>query len=143
MGNSIRSFEDLECWKASREVRRYVMEVIKKFPSEEKYALIDGMRRSSRSITENIAEGFGRYHYGENIQFCRISRGSLHELIDQFISALDDNYINSDEYDKGREMINKAITILNGYINYLDKAKSSYKNKSSNNLNEDQIPYNE
>jgi len=143
MGKTIRSFEDLECWKACKEVRRFIMKVIKKIPPEEKYALADGMRRSSRSTTENITEGYGRYHYGENIQFCRISRGSLHELIDQFISALDDNYITKQEYDKGRELINKAITILNGYINYLGKAKSSYKNKSSNKLNEDQIPYNE
>ncbi len=129
MGNMIRSFEDLKCWKACREVRQFVMKIIKKFPPEERYALTDGMRRSSRSTTENIAEGYGRYHYGENIQFCRISRGSLYELIDQFISAFDDNYITKMEYDKGRELINKAITILNGYINYLNKAKSTYKNK--------------
>ena len=98
MKKKIESFEDLECWKACRKVRKYVIEIIKKFPPEEKYALTDGMRRYSRSTTENIAEGFGRYHYGENIQFCRISRGSLHEFNDQFISALDDSYITEEEY---------------------------------------------
>jgi len=64
-----------------------------------------------------------------------------HEIIDQFISALDNNYITQQEYDEGRKMISKAITILNGYINYLDKAKSNYKNKRSNSINEDQTPY--
>lgn len=142
MKNSIRSFEDLECWKACRELRMYVMELIKKFPPEEKYALTDGMRRSSRSTTDNIAEGYGRYHYGENIQFCRISRGSLYELIDQFISALDDDYISKVEYEDGRKLIDKAIPILNGYINYLKKAKTTYKNHIPNTINEDEIPYN-
>lgn len=144
MKNSIRSFEDLECWKACRELRKYVMTTIKKFPPEEKYALTDGMRRSSRSTTENIAEGYGRYQYGENIQFCRISRGSsLYELIDQFIAALDDEYIKEIEYGEGRKLVDKAITILNGYINYLRKTKTNYKTNNPNTLNENEIPYNE
>jgi four helix bundle protein len=125
MENKIKSFEELKCWKACREVGKYVMKIIKKFPPEEKYALTDGMRRSSRSTTENIAEGYGRYHYSENIQFCRISRGSLYELIDQFIAAYDDKYISDMEYKDGRKLINIAIPLLNGYINYLIKAKSN------------------
>ena len=123
----IKSFEDLECWKANREVRRFVSGVIKKFPLEERYALTDGMRRASRSITENVAEGFGRFHYQENIQFVRISRGSLYELIDQFITAKDEKYINDDEYQKGRELIDKAIQLVNGYINYLVRAKKQQR----------------
>jgi len=121
--NRINSFEDLECWKACRENRKYVSSIIKKFPEYEKYALVDGMRRASRSTTENIAEGFGRFHYQENIQFCRISRGSLFELMDQFITAQDEEYINQEEYKKGRDILDKAKGLLNGYINYLQKAK--------------------
>ena len=121
------SFEELDCWKASRVVRNEVRIIIKKFPAKEKYALTDNMRRASRSITENIAEGFGRFHYQENIQFCRISRGSLFELIDQYITAKDESYINSEEYNKGRELLNTAIGLLNGYINYLERAKKENK----------------
>jgi len=88
------------------------------------------MRRSSRSITENIAEGFGRYHYQENIQFCRHSRGSLYEIIDQLITALDEKYITNIEYKEGKLFVSKAIGLLNGYINYLKAAKNNYqKNK--------------
>ena len=83
------------------------------------------MARASRSITENIDEGYGRYHYTENIQFCRISRGSLYELMDQFITALDENYISRNEYDKGRELLEKSKGLINGYINYLRKAKQN------------------
>ena len=90
---SFKSFEELECWKACREVRRFIYQLVKKFPSEEKFGLSDDMRRAARSTTHNIAEGFGRYHYQENIQFCRHSRGSLFELIDQLITSLDEGYI--------------------------------------------------
>jgi len=72
-----------------------------------------------------VAEGFGRFHYQENIQFCRISRGSLYELIDQLITSLDECYITDGEYERGRELINGALVLLNGYIRYLNKAKIS------------------
>jgi len=126
-GKSLRSFEDLECWKACTEVRRYITELVKKFPKEEKFALVDDMKRAARSTTHNLAEGFGRFHYQENIQFCRISRGSLHELIDQLITSKDDGYITFEEYDKGRDLISKALPLLNGYISYLNRQKSNNK----------------
>jgi len=126
----ITVFEDLECWKACRKVRIFIMDLVKKFPEEEKYSLTDGMKRASRSATENIAEGFGRYHFQENIQFCRHSRGSLHELIDQLITALDENYINQKEFNSGKDLISNAMGLLNGYINYLIKAKAKYKSNT-------------
>ena len=120
---SFRSFEELECWKACTKVRRFIFELIKKYSQDEKYSLVDDMKRAARSTTHNIAEGFGRFHYQENIQFCRISRGSLYELIDQLITSLDEGHISREEYEKGREFINRAIPPLNGYIGYLGKAK--------------------
>lgn len=66
MGN-ILSFEDLECWKVSRELRKFVSEkVLPRFPEFEKYSLTSQPRRSSRSVGDNIAEGFGRFNYKEN-----------------------------------------------------------------------------
>ena len=123
-GDSLRSFEDLECWKACTEVRRFISKIIKNYPKEEKYALVDDMKRAARSTTHNVAEGFGRFHFQENIQFCRISRGSLYELVDQLITSQDDGYITSEQYQKGRELISKAIALMNGYINYLSRQKS-------------------
>ena len=123
MGNSFRNFEDLDCWKKAREVRLFVMRVSKKFPREETYTLTDNIKRSARSVTNNIAEGFGRYHYQENIQFCRVSRGSLHETLDHLMIALEEEYINQESYEEGKKLILDAIAILNGYINYLERAK--------------------
>jgi len=122
---SFTSFEDLDCWKACREVRRFLYELVKKYPKEEIYGLVQDMRRAARSTTHNIAEGFGRYHYQENIQFCRYSRGSLHELIGQLITSLDEEYITPEEYEKGRSLIAKALALLNGYINYLSRQKQA------------------
>ncbi|MCG2460892.1 four helix bundle protein [Flavobacteriaceae bacterium F89] len=51
------------------------------------------MRRASRSVTHNISEGYGGFHYSENAQFCRTSRGSAYELLDQPIDSLDIGYI--------------------------------------------------
>ena len=124
---SLRSFEDLECWKACTEVRRFITEVVKKYPKEEKYALVDDMKRAARSTTHNLAEGFGRFHFQENIQFCRISRGSLYELIDQLITSKDDGYITTEEYEEGRTLISKALALLNGYIRYLSRSKTNNK----------------
>ena len=129
---SLQSFEDLECWQAATEVRRFVMNIVKKFPQQEKFSLTDDMTRAARSVTHNIAEGFGRYHFQENIQFCRQSRGSLQELNDQFITAHDEQYITDEEYNSGRALITRALALLNGYINYLDNAKLQNIKKTNN-----------
>ena len=81
------------------------------------------MKRAARSTTHNLAEGFGRFHYQENVQFCRISRGSLYKLIDQLVTSKDDRYITSEEYERGRDLITKALPLLNGYIKYLSNQK--------------------
>lgn len=125
---SFKSFEDLECWKACTEVRRFITKLVKKYPKDEKYSLVDDMKRAARSTTHNVAEGFGRFHFQENVQFCRISRGSLYELIDQLITSLDEGHIAQEEYEKGRDLISKALPLLNGYIKYLSHQKDRISN---------------
>ena len=76
----------------------------------------------------NIAEEFRRFYFQENIQFCRQSRGSIHELIDPFITSRDEGFIKDDEYVEGRKLISKALALLNGYINYLSQQKERITN---------------
>ncbi len=118
-----RSFKDLECWKACVDVRRWFLAVVKSFPKEERYELVSQMNRASRSTTANIAEGYGRYHFQENIQFCRTSRGSLYELIDHLTVAVEEEYISQETSDEGEALVRKSIAILNGYIKYLQNQK--------------------
>ena len=92
--------------------------LVKIFPKEEKYRLSDQMIRASRSVTANLAEGYGRFHYKENIQFRRQPRGSLFELIDHLTVALDEKYINTDEFIFLRAKCYALIKKLNSYIKY-------------------------
>ena len=118
-------FRDLEVWKQCREIRREVWRLVKTFPKEEKFRLSDQMIRSSRSSTDCIAEGYGRFHYQENIQFCRHARGSLFELMNQADTALECEYINDEYFNKLIDKIQNAIRTLNGYIRYLKKQKEN------------------
>jgi four helix bundle protein len=119
----MRTFKELEVWKQTRELRKEIAQLVKRFPTDEKYKLTDQMIRAVRSVTANIAEGYGRFHYQENIQFCRISRGSLTELQDHLTVAVDEGYIDESEEKLFDIRIEECIRILNGYINYLLKSK--------------------
>lgn len=84
---------------------------------------MDQMIRASRSVTANIAEGQGRFHYQENIQFCRQARGSLYELIDHLYVALDEKYIQQTEFDDFKMVVLGLIRMTNGYIKFLERKK--------------------
>ena len=119
-----RSFEDLEVYKAAREYRKKIYQLIKELPAEEKYNLAGQMRRAALSLTNNIAEGHGRYHYQENIQFCRVSRGSLMELIDDLNVCIDEKYFSIDYLEELKKEGYKINKMLNGYIAYLKKRRN-------------------
>jgi len=128
--SQIRSFEDLECFKFCKELRLEVTNLVKTFPSSEQYRLTEQMIRCSRSITNNIAEGYGRFHFKENIQFCRVSRGSLYELLDQLQIALENQYIDTTKLSVLESKIETCLKLMNGYINYLNsKVNSNYANE--------------
>lgn len=82
------------------------------------------MIRCSRSVTNNIAEGYGRFHYKENAQFCRQSRGSLYELLDHVSIAFEEELINETECLSLENDIKDCIRVLNGYIKYLTNTKN-------------------
>ncbi|NIS68281.1 MAG: four helix bundle protein [Proteobacteria bacterium] len=125
MGNPIKSFEDLEVWRAARELKSVLRDLVWKFPEFEKYRLVDQIVRAKRSVTANIAEGFGRYHFQENIQFWRTARGSLNELLDHMITSLDNAYISEEEFAEAKNRIAGCTRLLNGYIRSLKKAKET------------------
>ena len=113
------TFEDLDVWKKARVLRKDISKLVKGFPKEEKYKLVDQMLRSSRSITANIAEGYGRFHYKENMQYCRQSRGEAFELLDHLLVSFDEKYINDKILSKFKKQIFEVIHLINGYIKYL------------------------
>lgn len=123
MPDTIRSFEDLECWKAGRELRLFIArQVLSVLPKEERFRLGDQMLRSARSITANIAEGYGRFHYLDNSKFCSNARGSCYEVLDHLITAYDEGLIPEQMLILGREKFECAKGLLNGYMAYLKRA---------------------
>ncbi len=121
--------EDLEVWRITRDLRIKISKLCKKFPIEEKYRLTDQLLRSSRSVHNNIAEGFGRFHFQENIQFNRQARGSLFETMDHLICACDEGFIVTVELKEFQADFEKCLHKLNAYISYLKKAKQNSSNQ--------------
>ncbi|MCX5816430.1 MAG: four helix bundle protein [Proteobacteria bacterium] len=119
------TIETLEAWKMARNLRKGIARPVKTFPQEEKFRLVDQMIRASRYITANIAEGNGRYHCQENIQFCRQARGSLYEMLDYITVVLDEDYIEQKVHENLRKMFFENIKVINGYINYLKNQKET------------------
>lgn len=123
---SIKSFEELDCWKACRQLRLFVMrEVIPVLPAEEKFRLANQLVRSARSTTANVAEGYGRYSFMDNRKYVGIARGSCFEVMDHLITARDEGLISDGLLGKGRGLEQEAIRLLNGYMSYLKRANQS------------------
>lgn len=117
-----RDFTTLDAWKKCREVKLFFYKkILPLLPASEKYNLDKQIRSAAISITANIAEGYGRFHYQEGIQFYRISRGSLYELKDHLSSCYDLDYIGDVLYKDGIELIEDAKITLNGFINFIKK----------------------
>lgn len=119
-----KSFTELEVWKLSHELRLKINLLIKYLPNY----LANQIIRSACSVGANIAEGHGRFHFQENIQFCRQARGSLEETKDHLLFIKDAKFI------KKPGSIEHLITLceqikplLNGYIAYLKKQKQTHQ----------------
>jgi four helix bundle protein len=112
----ITDFTELECWQLARELRHEIYRITRCFPKSEEFILVKQLRAACVSSTSNIAEGFGRFHYQENLQFCRIARGSLCEIKDDLIASLDEGYITAEVFEELLDLQGQAARSLNGYI---------------------------
>ncbi|MDD5071898.1 MAG: four helix bundle protein [Patescibacteria group bacterium] len=121
------SFEDIKAWQLARDFRRNIYKITKFFPREELYCLTSQIRRAVISISSNIAEGYGRYNFQENIQFCRIARGSLVEVLDQLYVALDEGYINQEKFNNLYKEGKNVERATNGYIGFLKEQQLKYR----------------
>lgn len=132
-----RSFEDLDVYKGARELRKRFYQVAKSLPDSEKFNLNLQMRRAAVSLTNNLAEGHGRYHYSDNIRFVLISRGSLEELMDDLNVCEDEGYTTPNQLAPLRADCGSLMRQLNGYIRYLRESKAG----ASLGLHEQSLPY--
>jgi len=116
-----QSFEELDVWKKARELKKEIFHLTKTFPSEERFSLTDQLKRSSRSVPSQIAEGHGRRTFPDRLRFSIIARGSLAETLNHLIDASDSGYITDEQLKYFRDKVYEVERLLNGYINYLEK----------------------
>jgi four helix bundle protein len=131
--NPIKSFEDLDVWKVGRQIRRELYTLTTGFPKQEQYCLGQQVRTAAISLTANIAEGYGRFHYKENIQFCRIARGSAYELLDHLIACKDEEYISEKQYKDLQVQLRRFVQLINGYIRSIGRVGSKGTSDSDTN----------
>ena len=119
----MQTLDTLEVYISAKAFRKEVVQIANTFPKEEKFLLVAQIKDSARSISANIAEGYGRFHYQEPIQFCRIARGSLLETYDHLSNALDENYITEIIFSDLKLKQEHLLKMINGYIAYLKRRK--------------------
>lgn len=118
-----QGYKELNCYKKARELRISISALVKKFPSSEKFLLVAQIIDSSRSITRNIAEGYGRYTYADTKNFFIMARGSVTETMESLSTAHDENYITDEELQSFTALCEEVFRLINGYISYLDRSK--------------------
>lgn len=123
--SKIVKFTDLEVWRCGHKLVVDIYRMTKLFPKDEIYGLVSQIRRAAVSVTANIAEGFGRKSYKEKLQFYYQSQGSLTELEDEILIALDVGYLSKDSHVIVMNQIDTTHRLLAGlirstkkYINY-------------------------
>src|SRR5436853_3156469 len=124
-GSGFRTFEDLEVYKAAREFRKKMYGVTRRLPDSEKFELAGQIRRAAVSLTNNMAEGHGRYHFADQVRFFLGSRGSLQELVDDLNVCNDEKYLQKDEVAELKKEAWRVLGLINGYLRYLRDRRAS------------------
>lgn len=122
--DKLKDFTSVVCWNDARNVRLYFYrQILPRLPYQEKVNPDLQIRKASCSVTANIAEGYGRFHFQEGLQFYRIARGSFYELKDHLTTIYDLGVINRELCREGVRIIEKNKISLNGFIIFVKNQK--------------------
>lgn len=119
---TINTFEELKVWQKSRYLCKEIYTLTREGSFAKDFALRDQINRSSGSIMDNIAEGFGRTSSKEFISFLTIASGSAQEVKSQLYRALDRQYISTELFGQLLDLITEISKMLSGLIVYLNKS---------------------
>lgn len=118
------TFEEMPVWQKAMELSVKVFKLTESLPRKEDYGLTSQMRRSGLSVPGNIAEGFGRKHTKDKLNFYYDSRGSLSETKNHLIYGHRVGYFDQMNYDKLTLLIDDTWKELNMLISSLEKGIS-------------------
>jgi len=136
-----RGFEDLECHKLALEVMAKIHAFSKTLPSDERFDLYSQIRRSSKGVTGNIGEAYGRYHYLDSLHYYSIARGELNETLARLIDAKVLNYIEQPEFEALYKLIRQTEQALNGFMAYVRRQRAGSQEYGDKKIHEDQADY--
>lgn len=118
--------ENLRIYKDAERLEIFLHKLTAKFPRDEKYRMVDQIRRASSAISSNIAECYGRYSYKEKVRYMHIARGESYELKQLIIRSFKKEYIKKETLDFLEGKIIGLIKGINGYIKFLrNKAETN------------------
>src|SRR5437016_6078457 len=123
-GDALLTCEDLDVYEVARKFRKKMYAVTRLLPCFEKFELASQIRRAAVSLTNNIAEGHGRYHFADQVRFFLGSRGSLQELVDDLNICADEGYLGTDEVEALKSEARRCLGLINGYLRYLRERKA-------------------
>ena len=118
--NTPKSFEELDAWKAARELTNEVYALCRREPLCRDFGLCDQLRRAAVSVMNNIAEGWESYHVGEKIQFYNIARRSCGETRSMSYVLLDNQFISTVEHTAFRDRCVRSGQLISGLIRSLN-----------------------
>jgi len=136
-----RGFEDLECYQLALEVMAQVHGFSRSLPSDEKYDLYSQIRRASKNVTGNIAEGYGRYHYLDSLHYYSIARGELNETLSRLIEGRTLDYINQPDFESIYKLIRQTEQTLNGYMTYVRRQRAGAQESGDRKVRDDSVDY--
>jgi four helix bundle protein len=115
------SFEEMPVWQKAMDLAIKIFQLTEKLPKKEDYGLTSQIRRSTLSVAGNIAEGFGRKHTKDKLNFYYDSRGSLTETKNHLIYGYRVKYFTKSEFEERSNLIVEIWKELNSLINSLQK----------------------
>lgn len=131
---TVTKFEELDVWQKARLLENKVFELTTSGKLSRDFSLKDQINRSSGSVMDNIAEGFGRGSKNEFVQFLSIARGSLAEVQSQLHRCLDREYISQEISDTHYLLAEEVAKMLTAFIHYLNKSDirgDKFKNRNT------------
>jgi len=121
---SVQGLRKLQVWERAKGFAlKIYKQVLPSLPVEEKWNLNQQLRRSSLSISANIAEGYGRFYYQDNVRFCYNARGSLEETLSHLTFSFEAGFVSDALYKELEKEGEEIEKMLNGYIGFLKKSK--------------------
>jgi len=109
-----KSYRDLEVWQLAMTLAKQMYEITAAFPSDERFGLVNQMRRAAVSIPSNIAEGHARSSTAEFQRFIMIAMGSVAELETQVLLSLDLGFLNLDQQEQLMPKLDQIGKMLRG-----------------------------